>query len=74
MLISRKSFVVWLKIFVVICLNIVVNYNSFFINVFFISFVFLVYVFKLRIRPDVLENIYLILFFLWGVMEICLNL
>lgn len=71
----RNKYVgVGIKLLIIILLNIVVNCNFLLLNVFYLFFIAAIYFLKLEVNDEILSNTYLLLFFIWSVIETCLAL
>lgn len=70
----NKYISVGIKLLIIILLNIVVNCNFLLLNVFYLFFTAAIYFSKLKVNDEILSNTYLLLFFIWSVIETCLSL
>lgn len=71
----RNKYVsVGIKLLIIILLNIVVNCNFLLLNVFYLFFIAAICFLKLEVNDKILSNTYLLLFFIWSVIETCLAL
>lgn len=71
---NNKRFCVALKLLSAVFINVVVDCNFLYLNVICLIFIGFIYCLKIKINNDILESAYLMLFFIWSVIETCLNL